>query len=303
MTSPVLTFSNMKGGVGKTTLAVEISRTLAYHFDKHVLLIDYDPQANASLSFFGSSEYFALLRQGKSISHCLLPDAIPNDPFSVAGVTPMEPVDVANYAVNVRSWYYPKDRSRKAGRLDLIPGNLDLMRIALNVLPERVDAAIFTRWKQLVDSATSQYDCVVIDSHPAGSFFTKSALLISDAVIVPVTSDAFAALGLRMMRAHMSTWEPFGGASQYVVVFNDAHRNWDNSVEDQIRTDDRFAPHCVEQRVKYSTLHRNVARRQLTAAEQPVAHRRRTGFTMYVVTNQILEYLSEHGIEIADRSA
>ena len=66
-------FMNMKGGVGKTTLAVEISRTLAYDYDKDVLLIDYDPQANASLAFLEPSEYFSRLDEGKSIAHCLLP--------------------------------------------------------------------------------------------------------------------------------------------------------------------------------------------------------------------------------------
>ena len=57
MAPPVLMFMNMKGGVGKTTLAVELSRTLAHACDKHVLLIDYDPQANASLAFFDAATY------------------------------------------------------------------------------------------------------------------------------------------------------------------------------------------------------------------------------------------------------
>ena len=65
MKSPVLMFMNMKGGVGKTTLAVEISRTLAHTYDKDVLLIDYDPQSNASLAFFEAAKYFRLLDDGK----------------------------------------------------------------------------------------------------------------------------------------------------------------------------------------------------------------------------------------------
>ena len=58
----------------------------------------------------------------------------------------------------------------------------------------------------MIASAQDAYDCIVVDCHPAGSFFTKSALLNSNATIVPVTSDAYAATGLNMMRRHMEMW-------------------------------------------------------------------------------------------------
>ena len=134
---PVLMFMNMKGGVGKTTLAVELSRTLAHAYDKHVLLIDYDPQANASLAFFDPGAYFRLLREGKSVANCLMPSRQETDPFSVIGTIPSNSVDSRAFSVKVRGWYYPENREKKAGRLDLIPGNLELMRLALNVLTFR----------------------------------------------------------------------------------------------------------------------------------------------------------------------
>ena len=64
-------FMNMKGGVGKTTLAVEISRTLVRNYAKNVLLIDYDPQANASFAFLETPRYFSLINSGKSLANCL----------------------------------------------------------------------------------------------------------------------------------------------------------------------------------------------------------------------------------------
>ena len=216
MASPVLMFMNMKGGVGKTTLAVEISRTLAYDYDKHVLLIDYDPQANASLAFFNATAYFALLDDGKSVAHCLMPDNQANDPFSVVGTSPSTAVDHKTYSVNVRRWYYRQDKEKKAGRLDLIPGNLDLMRLALNALTSEQSNRLLSRWNGLIASAKASYDCIVVDCHPAGSFFTKSALLASNAAIVPVTSDAYAATGLHMMRRHMEMWEVSGGAKDFL---------------------------------------------------------------------------------------
>ena len=296
MPTPVLMFMNMKGGVGKTTLAVELSRTLAHTYDKHVLLIDYDPQANASLAFFGAGAYFKLLGDGKSVADCLMPARQTTDPFSIIGTIPSNDVDSHTFSVTVRSWYYRNDLGKKAGRLDLIPGSLELMRLALNVLTLDTEMRLLSRWNALVDSAKGHYDCIVVDCHPAGSFFTKSALLASNAAIVPVTSDAYAATGLNMMRRHMEMWENAGGAKDFLVIFNDAHRSWDDSVELDIRGDDRFADHCLSSRIRYSGLLRNLAKRHKTAVEQPVAHRRRVGANILSVTREMVDLLKDKDI-------
>ena len=298
--SPVLMFMNMKGGVGKTTLAVEISRTLAHAYDKDVLLIDYDPQANASLAFFEAAEYFRLLNSGKSVAHCLMTSNQPDDPFSVVRANASSAVDCRTFSVNVRRWHYPNDPEKKAGRVDLIPGNLDLMRLALNALTPETEKRLFSRWKGLIASAQDAYDCIVVDCHPAGSFFTKSALLNSNATIVPVTSDAYAATGLNMMRRHMEMWEASGGAKDFLVVFNDANHAWDTSVELDIRGDTRFADHCLTNRLKYSALLRNLAKRHKTSVEQKVANRRKVGGQVLSVTREMVDLLK--GRQIFDSS-
>ena len=58
MATPVLMFMNMKGGVGKTTLAVEVSRTLAHYYGKTVLLIDYDPKRMRLWLFWTLADIF-----------------------------------------------------------------------------------------------------------------------------------------------------------------------------------------------------------------------------------------------------
>ena len=296
MATPVLMLMNMKGGVGKTTLAVELSRTLAHAYDKDVLLVDYDPQSNASLAFLTAGQYSSSLSQGKSVADCLMPDQQPTDPFSVVGSIPGSEVDSAQYAVNVRRWYYRDDPNRKAGRLDLIPGNLELMRLALNVLQNEAERRLLHRWDGLIASSKKLYDCIVIDCHPAGSFFTKSALLASDAVIIPVTSDNFAATGLNMMRRHMEMWQPSGGAKEFLVIFNDANRSWDSSVEYEIRGNDRFADHCLSNRIGYSALLRNLPKRHRTAVEQRVANRWRVGANVSSVTEEMVNFLTAQGI-------
>ena len=296
MATPVLMFMNMKGGVGKTTLAVELSVALARYNRKRVLLVDYDPQANASLAFLETQRYFGHLDQGKSIANCLIPDAMEGDPFSVIGATSAKEVDCESYTVRVRSWVFRNQPDKQAGRLDLIPGNLELMRVALNVIERDNERRLLDRWNALIKSAKEIYDCIVIDCHPAGSFFTKSALLVSNAVIVPTTSDSYAATGLSMMLRHMEMWESSGGAKDYFIIFNDVHKAWDSSVEAAIRGDDRFSSHCLANRVSYSTLFRNLARRHRVASEQPVPYTRTVGTNIFRVSREVIEVLKQKSI-------
>ena len=140
------------------------------------------------------------------------------------------------------------------------------------------------------------YDCVVVDCHPSGSFFTKSALLTSNAAIIPVTSDDFAPTGLRMMRDHMQTWEPSGGARDFVVVFNDPHNSWNEQVESDIRSDGRFANHCLTSRVPHSKKFGNIAKRRKTVAEQGGPYHAMMEQAVRTVTNEMVDYLVDNDV-------
>ncbi len=291
MTTPVIMFMNMKGGVGKTTLSIEISRALAYRYRKHVLLIDYDPQANASFAFLRPDVYFRYLGEGRGVAACLMPDVNPADPFSVVGAASRnQQINEGDYSVNVRRW------SGQSGSLWLIPGSLELMRLALNRLDEGSERRLIGRWNNLISSAKQEYDCVVIDCHPAGSFFTKSALLSSDVVVIPVTTDGFAATGLNMMRSFVDDWSSSGGAREFVVVFNNANNSWNAKVEVDIRADARFADRCLSETIRYSTLFSKLASRHQTAIEQPVANRNVVGRIVYSVTSELVQMLQARNI-------
>jgi len=61
----VISFMNMKGGVGKTTLAVNVAYSLAYHHKKNVLIVDGDPQFNATQYLLGTDAYLKHLQNDK----------------------------------------------------------------------------------------------------------------------------------------------------------------------------------------------------------------------------------------------
>jgi len=287
---------NMKGGVGKTVVSVSIGFEIAWKFDKNVLLIDYDPQSNASYALLGPARYFELLEKHRSLTAALMPNLKPDDPFSVIKATKSPDPLAPNYATMVRGWHYPKEPEKKAGSLSIIPASLELMRLALSRLPDESETLLMNRWNALIESAKSKYDCVIIDCHPAGSFFTKSAILASDVVIVPVTTDGYAATGLGMMRTFINEWEPAGGAKNFVVVFNNPNNSWDTGVESEIRANPRFGKRCLTAAFHHSRLFKNIAIKHETVDEQRVANRYGVSAQVDAVTKELVNLLINEGI-------
>lgn len=124
----VITVMNMKGGVGKTTVSCHFAGMAAREplggaAGKRVLLIDYDPQFNASQTFLPSRTYFELEERKKTILSVLMDDPTTVDPFTIALPGQFPPPSVDNLVHNI--W------DGLDGKLDIIPSTLDLMYVAL----------------------------------------------------------------------------------------------------------------------------------------------------------------------------
>ncbi|UCC81258.1 MAG: ParA family protein, partial [Candidatus Zixiibacteriota bacterium] len=133
------------------------------------------------------------------------------------------------------------------GYVDLVPGSNKLMYLVLGK-SEKSTKPMETRFHLFIERAEKKYDLIFIDCHPAGSFLTKSALMMSDMVITPVVPDSYSQRGLVLMSDFIEYISNFGIRSPKLkVVFNKIQwSNADQNLISSIRQNESFGYSCIE---------------------------------------------------------
>jgi chromosome partitioning protein len=162
--SEIISIANQKGGVGKTTTAVNLAASLADR-GKKVLLIDADPQSNATTHFgFGRNDYefniYHVLIGSKKVSEVVLKTAVEH--------------------------------------LDLVPSNIGLIGIEKEFYATR-NAQRELILKRALEAVRDRYDFILIDSPPALGPITINILGASDSVIIPIQCEFFALEGVAQL--------------------------------------------------------------------------------------------------------
>ncbi len=158
----VLSISNQKGGVGKTTTSVNLASSLSY-LGKRVLLIDVDHQANAT-SYMGVNRT--------------------NLKYSITDVF-QEKINIKNTIIKAPSV-----------NVDLVPSRYDLANIEAHLVSHGNKDFILSN---ALDEVRNEYDYIIIDCPPSLGIVTINALTASDSVLIPVQCEFFALDGLTQL--------------------------------------------------------------------------------------------------------
>ena len=178
---------NMKGGVGKTTLAVNLAWEFAADqaWSKRVLMVDLDPQFNASQYLLGVKRYKELLDGGQASVW----DIFEQGTRTPSGQFPtLDPADVVTRVTSFQN----------AGHVDLIPARLEF------ALSLKHPAGKEVHLPRLVGALEPDYDLVLIDCAPTESVLTTAAYLCSDWIVVPVKPEFLSAIGLPLLANSMA---------------------------------------------------------------------------------------------------
>ncbi|WP_082231996.1 ParA family protein [Halobacillus massiliensis] len=226
----VISIANQKGGVGKTTTAVNLSACLAY-LNYKVLLVDIDPQGNAT--------------SGVGIEKGTLDQCI----YDVL-VDSVSAEDVRTETV--------------VGNLDAIPATIQLAGAEIELVPT---ISREVRLKQAIDEVKASYDYVIIDCPPSLGLLTINSLTASDTVLIPVQCEYYALEGLsqllntvRLVQKHLNKSLMIEGV---LLTMLDARTNLGIQVIDEVKK-------YFQEKVYQSIIPRNVRLSEAPSHGKPV---------------------------------
>ncbi len=196
----VISTVNMKGGVGKTTLTVNLATCLAKYHGKRVLVLDLDSQISATLSLMSPHEFAHTRKKRRTLSY-LLDNIIQPNPYSKLDIHDI----IQPYICNIEG-------------LDLLPGDLELYDEYIVSETLHKQAAIIdnpdfeTVWnhfervliQKILTSVIEYYDFIIMDCAPGYNLLTRSGLAASNYYLLPARPEPLSVVGMQLLERRIA---------------------------------------------------------------------------------------------------
>ncbi len=192
----IISTVNMKGGVGKTTLTVNLATSLAKNFGKKVLVLDLDAQISATLSLLPPHEFGKLRKKRKTLSY-LLDLAIKPNPYAKLNIGDLITPSICGLS-----------------NLELLPGDIELYDEYLvsemlhqKAVDEEKTENFESVWNNferfliydILQPVVDYYDFVIMDCAPGYNLLTRSAIAASDFYLLPARPEPLSLVGIQLL--------------------------------------------------------------------------------------------------------
>lgn len=191
----VIATANMKGGVGKTTLTVNLATCLAKNHNKRVLVVDLDTQISATLSLLSPADFAKLRAEKRTLKYLISQSIKPEEPATL----PIRDI-IRPYMCAVKG-------------LDLLPGDIDLYDefLVSEMLHEKAAKEsehsfeqVWDRFekslvREILQPVIKDYDFILLDCAPGYNLITRSGIIASDFYLLPAKPEPLSMVGIQLL--------------------------------------------------------------------------------------------------------
>ncbi len=192
MPARLVSVINMKGGVGKSTTTVSLAETLAAHHRRRVLVIDLDPQTNASIMVAGPEKWNALREKERTLDFYFESYIIQQKPKPFKSLIETKVSDLKGKPDVALIAAAPEFRIVERDMIE------SFVKRGFQI--DMIQKWICERFANGLKTVINDYDYILIDCPPGISLFAEAALIAADAILVPTIPDYVSRLGLITFR-------------------------------------------------------------------------------------------------------